>query len=278
MINLIKCELYRFFRSKQCLVLCILAGSFAIIVALLEFVLKTELAKLADIYGGEISMDFSAFGRMCSSLSAGALFGILLPILASIILSSDFRNGTVRTKIICGIPKSKIYLADYIASLIFMTILMFGYGILSLLFSLIFFQPIPAGVVVGEYVGNIFLNILFAVISYIFVASVLLMIVMVFRTQGLSIIMYIVLVYGLQFVSGILVTIIDTIKLYETNMDGLITFLNVLNWINPFYLMQTVGSASFRTELIICNIVVPLGFTVLNYFLGYLAFVKKDIK
>ncbi len=278
MINLIKCELIRFFKSKYFLVLAILAGSFALAVPLLELALKTAVTKVVELYGTPATIEFSAFSRMLGAMSPSALFGLLLPVLASVILAQDFRNGTVRTKIICGTPKSKIYLADYIAALIFITALMFGYGILSLLFSLMFFPPFPETVIVGTYVGNIFLNLLFAVISYIFVASVILLVVMVFRTQGLSILMYIVFTFALQFVGSMISTIIETIKIYETNMDDVITFLSVFNWINPFYLMQTIGYSAFDTPLIISNIVTPLVFAVGNYFLGYLAFVKKDIK
>ena len=61
-------------------------------------------------------------------------------------------------------------------------------------------------------------------------------------------------------------------------MESVITFINVINWINPFYLMTTLSTNYYSTGLIVANSITPLAWGALNFYLGYLAFVKRDIK
>jgi len=277
MINLIKAELYRFFKSKQFIISAVLAVTFAVIVVLLNYFLSIAITKVM----GEAVIDrktFSSLAIMINALNPGALFGYILAVFVAVLLAMEFTDGTIRTKIICGISKIKIYSANYLASLIYIITIMLGYGILSLLFGLILYSPIPQDVDALKYVGNYFMTLSFDLISYIFVSSTILLLVMLIRTQGLSSFLYIIAVIGFQFVGGILDQIIEIINAYETNMESVITFINVINWINPFYLMTTLSTNYYSTGLIVANSITPLAWGALNFYLGYLAFVKRDIK
>ncbi len=279
MTNLIKSDLYRYFKSKHFLVICIVAGVLAVLTPLLNFLLGLVVAKLDnEILIEEIRYSSSSLASMQNSFNPSSLFGFLLPIFVAIILASEFKDGTIRNKIICGYAKEKIHLSNMLSTFIFIATVMLGYGIVTFIVSVMFFNPVPAGVAVGGYIGNMFLSVLFDVLSYIFVASVVLLLVMLIRTQGLSAFIYIVLIFGFQLIGTVIASIINVIDTYETNMEGIITFLNVLNWINPFYLMGTIVIADYPTSLIVSNIITPIIWAGINCYLAYLLLKKKDIK
>lgn len=279
MINLIKCELYRFFKSKYFLILAIIGLAFSIIVPLLEFALKKAISNTAEIYGATAQFSFSAMDRMQGALNPSALFGFLIPIFILVLLTQDYRNGTIRIKITSGVSKLKIMASNYIVSFIFMLVLMLGYGLFSFLFSLIFFPVVPEEVtLVGKYVGYFFLTLLYDIIQYAFIVSLVILLVTLIRTPGLCAFVLVIATFGLQFVGTMLGYIVSYLETYETNMESLITFVSVFNWINPFYLAGTLTISEYSTALLVSNIVTPVAFFILNAGLGYLAFIKKDIK
>ena len=279
MANLLKSDLYRFFKSKQFIIISIIVLVFAVMVPLLNYVADAIIERLQGSgYIGDLRSTSSAFASMQSALNPGSLFGFLLPIFVGVVLASDFKDGTIRNKIITGVSKEKIHLSNYLASLIFIVACMIGYGLLAFLVSLIFYNVVPSNVEAGMFIGNLFLTLLFDIIYYCFIASVILLLVMLFRSVGLSSFMYILLLFAFQFVGGIIMAIISAIELYETNMDGLINFLNVLLWINPFYLMGVLTISDYSTALIVSNIITPIIWGTINFFLAYLLLKKKDIK
>ena len=280
MLNLIKSDLFRYFKSKQVIVISIIAVVFSIAVPSLNYLLQVAVSKLENqaVVISELRMTGSALESMISSLNPSSLFGFLLPIFVSIVLAADFKDGTIRNKIVTGISKEKIHLSSFIATVIFISAIMLGYGLVSFIFSFVFYNVVPSNVDMSLYIGNLFLSLLFSVLSYIFIASVILLLVNLFRTQGLSAFMYILFLFAFQFVGGIFEGIISVIKAYETNMDGIINFLTTLNYINPFYLMTTIQLRNYSTGLLVANSTIFIAFTVANYFLAYLLFVKKDIK
>ena len=142
MLNLIKAELYRFFKSKYCLILAIVGAALALFVPLLQFVLKASISSIADAYGVQPNISFSALSCMQSSLNPGSIYVFIVSIIIVLILLQDYRNGTIRNKIICGISRFKIYSTYYLVSSIFLLALVLGNGLLTFLFSLPFF---PAG-------------------------------------------------------------------------------------------------------------------------------------
>lgn len=280
MLNLIKSDLFRFFKSKQLIIIAIIAGVFSFTVPALNFILAITASKLATdtVIISELRASASALNRMNDSLNPSSLFGFLLPIFVSIILAADFKDGTIRNKIVTGISKAKIHASNYIATFVFITVVMLTYGIFTFLFGLIFFNAVPGNSDVGLYVGNTFLSILFDILAYIFVASMILFLVNVFRTQGISAFMYIVALFAFQFLAGIFLGITTVIEVYETNMDALLNFLYALNWINPFYLMTKISVSGYSTSIIVSCSITFIVWAVVNYFLSYLIFVKKDIK
>ncbi|MBR6071601.1 MAG: ABC transporter permease subunit [Acholeplasmatales bacterium] len=280
MRNLLKSDLYRFFKSKQFIIICVIAGVFALVVPTLNFILEKVVANLegAEQYVSELRASSGALNSMQSALNPGSLFGFLMPIFVSIVLASDFKDGTIRNKIIIGTSKYRVHVSSFLSTTIFIIIVMVGYGILSFIAGLIFFPVIPQSVDAASYIGNMFLTVLFDVLAYIFVASIILLLVNIFRTQGMSAFMYVVALFGFQFVGGIFSAIISAIKVYETNMDGLINFLSVFQWINPFQSMNTLAISDYSKSEIVSNIITPIAWSCINYYLAYLLLKKKDIK
>lgn len=280
MLNLLKSDLYRFFKSKQLIIISIIALVFAIMVPALNYILQGVVSKLTDeeVVISELRASSSALARMQDALNPGSLFGFLLPIFVSVILASDFKDGTIRNKIITGISRYRVNASSFLSTAIFIVTIMLGYGIITFLMSLIFFGVFPQNVDKANYIGNLFLTLLFDVFSYIFVASLILLLVNIFRTQGISAFMYIVALFSFQFVGGIFLAIINVIKAYETNMTELTNFLNLFQWINPFYMMNTLTVSDYKVSEIISNIVTPIAWSALNYYLAYLLMKKKDIK
>lgn len=286
MFNLFKSELYRFFKAKHTLILALVGVFLAIILPVLQFVLKTSISSLAEAYseayGETYSVDnlitFSALSTTQSALNPGSLFAFVVSIFVILILVQDYRNGTIRNKVICGISRFKIYSTYYLVSLIFILAMLFGYGLLTFLFSLIFFPVVPEGVVVSTFVGQFFLAVLFDLLNILFIISAALICVSLFRTVGLSLLVFIVAQLGLQVVGSFINSASTYLKLYETNVDGVVTLMNVMNWINPFYLLSTISITQYNTADLVFNIVTPIVWCIVNLGLGYLATVKKDIK
>ncbi len=286
MFNLFKSELYRFFKAKHTLILALVGVSLAIILPVLQFVLKASISSLAEAYseayGVPYSVDdlltFSALSTTQSALNPGSLFAFVVSIFVILILVQDYRNGTIRNKVICGISRFKIYSTYYLVSLIFFLAMVFGYGLLTFLFSLIFFPVVPEGVVVSTFVGQFFLAVLFDLLNILFIMSAALICVSLFRTVGVSLLVFIVAQLGLQVVGTFIHSASSNLKLFETNVDGVVTLMNVINWINPFYLLSTFSITQYNTTDLVFNIVTPMVWCIVNLGLGYLATVKKDIK
>ena len=278
MFNLIKAELYRFFKSKYCLILAIVGVALALFVPLLQFVLKASISSIADAYGVQPNILFSALSCMQSSLNPGSIYVFIVSIFIVLILLQDYINGTIRNKVICGISRFKIYSTYYLVSSIFLLVLVLGNGLLTFLFSLPFFPAVPEGVVVSTFVGHFFLALLFDLIGYLFLASAALISVSLFRTVGFALLVFIGAQLGLQLLGSSLARAVAYLEAYETNVEGIITFMNVLNWINPFYLSSVISIAHYEGADLAFNIVTPIVWCSVNLGLGYLATVKKDIK
>ena len=112
MIDLLKTDLKRAVKDKLFIVICIIAGAFAIITPLLYKVIFVVL-KFDEEAMQELEMlgmgIMNAKSIFFSSFSLGNNFGLILPIFVAIILCKDFSNGTIRNKIICGKSRTSIY-------------------------------------------------------------------------------------------------------------------------------------------------------------------------
>ena len=107
MLRLLKTDLLRVIKDKLFIVVCILCVGFALftptIYKLLELLLTEDEA---DILFGSL---FQAKDIFYASFSLTNNFGLILPILLSIIICKDFTYGTVRNKIICGHSRTNVF-------------------------------------------------------------------------------------------------------------------------------------------------------------------------
>ena len=102
MANLLKVDFKRVLKDQLFMVICIVAGAFALITPLLYVALfgslEGEMEQMLSMMG--ITIDAKTMFFQTFSLSNNS--GLAIPILLSVILTKDFSQGTVRNKIISG--------------------------------------------------------------------------------------------------------------------------------------------------------------------------------
>lgn len=106
MIKLLRSNLLRLIKLKRFYAaLAIQAG------VILFMTLNSYIASVNS--GSEIWADMVFPYTVCSTLSA-----VLLAILCSMFIGEDYQNGTIRNKLVMGLPRYKIYLANLITVMV----------------------------------------------------------------------------------------------------------------------------------------------------------------
>ena len=180
MLNLLKTDLKRVFKDKLFLILCIIAAAFAIFNPLV-YKLLFAMVDMVE----ELDMAIDAKTLCFTSFSPGNNLGLIMPIFAALVLCKDFSQGTIRNKIICGKTRTQIFLSMLITCAIVMCVVMFFHGILTLLFSRVFFEYQAAPFTWGS-LGYMLLSFGLEMLVYVFMAALLTLLIVWSKKRGLG--------------------------------------------------------------------------------------------
>lgn len=217
--------------------------------------------------GGNIP-SFAVDGKTIFSSSFGLAigFGFIMAVLLAIMVVNEFRNGTIRNKIIAGNKKSTVYLSLIISYVSIGLIFMMMYSLIRVL----------AGSLFLGYSADVTFNLN----EFIYIV----------KTIGLSCLVYVV-VFSLSVLCAALlqntgttiIAIIGIILLFNvtTNLYQLIsdwTWLETLCDFNPVNMLSSIANDSLSTSQLLIMIFGSIGFSAVAIGSGTLLFNRNDLK
>lgn len=266
MRDLLKIDLKRVCKDTLFLVLLILAGVFAFVGPILM------KAAFSFINIEEIAGNFVfAKSMFFDSFSVSSNMGIITPILLTVVICKDVSHGTIRNKIISGHSRTSIYLSRFITLCVYMVGIMLVHALLTLGFSLMFFnyQPKPFEWVDFWY---ILVSVGFNVLVYLLISALLAFLTVSMKTAGLSIVLYISALF-LFIIVGVVTNLSVSLSFEEPSK-----FLLFLDNANAFS-SSIIGAGSSYTTFELLSLTLPnLFFAGAFFSLGLLIFNKRDLK
>lgn len=270
MRNLFKTDLLRILKDKLFMVVCILGGVFALLSPLLYELIVVAL----DVGDAEIGMIASAKSLFFTAFSPSGNFGLILPILLSIVLCKDFSYGTVRNKIICGKTRFSIFLSMFLSGTVVICGVMLAHALLTLGISLIFFpyQVEPFTVSSVFYlIASLFLSLLI----YVFISAIVCFFSVLMKNVGLAIVMYV----AVNFLASIVGTILMVASMFiSPEKTALIKTLDILQKANVFTSTHIGTGVSYTASDVLCVLLPTLLGTAICLYFGSIIFKKKDLK
>ena len=275
MFDLLKTDLKRALKDKLFLVLCIIAGAFAIFTPLLYkglfTLLEIDAASMQELE--MLGLGINAKSMFFQSFSLGNNFGLILPIFVAIILCKDFGHGTIRNKIICGKSRGCIFLSLFLTAAILLCGFIFAHATLTLLISLLFFNYQATGFGAGDF-GYLMASIGFELLVYLLVTALLVFFIVQMKNVGLAIVMYFVVSFGMIIVGSITQTMGMFVEPTAVSYD----ILRFFNTANAFATTAIGNGTSYALKDVLSLLLPNAALATLLAFLGYAAFKKKDIK
>lgn len=262
MNRLLSADFYCLRKSKLSWVMLIIAAVMPIGTVLLYVGLRFLAEQTNDGSFNALSAMFTTRGILSSAFSLTNNIGIIFPIFAGIIIGSDMTNGTLRNKVIIGHSKAKIYFSHLIVCVIFGIVTILLSAIVTILFSLIFFQY---GVDFnGAEIKNLVYFFVTGLLAYVFVSSVVNAFALIFKTPAPTILISILVGMGFGLIAS-LIAMID----YSS-------FKYLVYLIPTFANTQFVGG--IEDVVFIEGSISLVVFSIAFIFLGLGLFTKKDIK
>ena len=277
MLNLLKNDLLRIIKDKTIIVIIAITVALAFARPLISALPGFIYNQLNPENKINVREQAAAFDLFLGSFSVSGAVGILTPIFLIILIAKDINFGTIRNKIILGYSRTKIYLSYLLTAFISMVVIMFGYAILTLLFSLAFFNPFANNIDVGQYIGYIFLMLFVYLILYAFIISFVLFTRISLKGNASTIAIYIVVILSLELL-GLTCFMISE---FFIDINGNVSFniFTFLSNINPiYYIGETSSLDKFYLSDLLWMIIPTLIYASLNIFFGLLIINKKDIK
>jgi ABC-type transport system involved in multi-copper enzyme maturation permease subunit len=274
MRDLLKADLKRALKDKLFLVLCILAGVFAISTPLLYKAIFSVLDMEELFEMGELLRNqFTAKGMFFTSFSPSNNFGMILPILVAIILCKDFSHGTIRNKIICGKSRTKIYFSLFCTCAILMICFILAQALVTLLISLTMFEYQADPFTANDF-GYLMASIAFEFVVYLFISALLTFFVVSMKNAGTAIVMY----FAVNFVLLIVGSITQTALLLSDSTSSSYEVLKFFNDANMFTSLLIGGGASYTGKEVLTILLPNIFLIAVFVFFGWYIFRKKDLK
>ena len=270
MRSLLKADFFSLFKSKITYVVLFICIGAPLLLVLLYYGLQQAASSLTD---GEVTSMFHARDLMFSSFSVSQNVGLIIPIFTGILVMGDIRNGTVRSKIIIGKSRTKIYFSALIVSVSFCV----GMALASFLSttgaSLIFFKY--GYTFDGAELWNYSKALIIGLLTFAYIATLATFIALSTKSIPLTIVFTLIVVVGLSLVCSLAFLVPE---------DS--------NYIYIFYLMPTYGTSQISSSLAVLSggselltnkifffcLGSLLGFSAINTALGVLIFNKADLK
>ena len=268
MFNLLKVDIKRALRDKLFLVCAIIGAALAVFSPVLYKVLFSGLG-MDELLGAFVSAKAQCF----TAFSPANNFGLIAPILVTIILCKDFSYGTIRNKIISGKSRLQIFLSMFLSSTVVMSILMVAHALITLLVSLIFFdyqsEPFKA-----SDIGYFMLSLLFEILVYVFISALISFFCVAMKNAGVSVVMYVAVNFFFSIVGSITMVAGMAVE-YDSTAYKVLEFLNNAN----LFTSTVIGTGtSYEASHILAVLCPTILGSALLLLLGIKIFNKKDLK
>lgn len=275
MKGLIKSDYSRVFKDKLFLIVCIIGVAFALIMPLLYLLIfaSTDDPMVQEIAGSITT----AKSQFFTAFAISDNFGLVVPILLAIILFKDISQGTVRNKIIGGKSRSSIYLSMYTVCFTIMFSVMLLHALLTLGFSLIFFDY-QQGAFTSDDILYLLQSLLFELLIFMFVAALVSWLIVTVKNVGLVIVVYAAITLVMSMISAFLMIAADVLSADPTKTD-VVRVLETVQKLNIFNYYSYIGSGtSYTLTDTLFFILTPIACTAGLLLSGLRKFNKKDLK
>lgn len=251
------------------MVVCIVAGAFAIFTPLLNIL----LLGLLEVDEEFIGMVINAKTLFFNAFLPGGDLGLIMPILIIVILCKDFSYGTVRNKIISGKTRTQIFFSMFFTATIFICAIMLAYAVLTLGVSLIFveYQATPFTI---DDLWYLLFSVLLEMITYVCISAIVCFLVVFAKNIGLSIVLFI----AVSFLFSIIGSIVQAVFIFADPSQTNYAFLEFLNNVNIFTSTLIGSDDAYTFKEFLYIIIPPIVGTGILTTLGALIFNKKDLK
>ena len=286
MKRLLYCDFKRVLKDKLFLVLCIVGAVFALTTPLmyaaifkgmgLDAMMGVEEGSTADLYA-MLGIAIDAKTMFFSSFSLGNNFGLVAPVLLSIVLCKDFSYGTIRNKIISGNSRITVFLSMFIVCFCVLFGVMFCGALISMLVGLCFF-PFSVSGFSGEILGYFFASLGLEAVLFLFLASLVTFLCTRAKNAGVAVVLYAAIVMVMTLVGSIL-TMGELVLTLDPAKEGLLKLVEFIEKINVFGYSTVIGvGESYDLETALFCAVTPFVGAAGLAALGAFAFKRKDIK
>lgn len=273
MLKLLKTDLKRVVKDKLFLISCIIATVFAFFSPLLYKAMFALLGVEDDMLA-MMGAAPTAKSMLFQAFLPGGDLGLILPILIIIALCKDFSFGTIRNKIIAGYNRATIYLSMLITSFVIMGGLMLAYALLSFGVSLVLFEYSTVAFSISE-LGYLLLSILFELIVYATLCSIMCFFCVFMKNAGISTVMYVATNFLATIIGSIVMVAFPFANPEKKFTYGLLEFLAKTN----IFTSTLIGSGVTYSLSDVLYIVLPCVVIIaLAIFLSITVFKKKDLK
>ncbi len=279
MNSLVKTDFARVFKDKLFLIMCILGVVFALITPCLYLVMFSGMG-LSDADMAEMQMlgiSISAKSQFFDSFSFGNNFGLVVPVLLSIVLCKDFSHGTVRNKIISGKTRTEIFMSMYTVCAAVLFGVVFCHALITLGFASLFF-PFQDGDATSSDFGYFVISIALELLLYLAVSAIVCLLCASMKNAGVVVVMYVAIMLVMTLVASLLQVGGMVLSLEEGN-ETAIKVMEFFNNINIFNFATVIGKGTeYETKQLLYLVLTPTTITALCLLLGLVKFNKKDLK
>lgn len=276
MFDLIKTDFYRIFKSKTFYVILAICIGLPLFTVLMTFGVNKGLNALIGIEGE----DFNAInGKLLISGIYGlsSNVGLILPIFLVIFVNTDVSNGLLRNKLLVG----KSRLSIYFSHLIVITILSVAFITLSsLIISPLTFWLVPySSELNGDEIRSIIFYYILGTLSFVFIASLVVMLTLNFNHVVFPIIIIVLFGIGIMLLTQIIALIPFEMLDQNKNIPSfLIPVIKELPYFIPIYTGNSFAFGQIKVLDFIFGIISLVIFTALADIGGAISFKNKEIK
>ena len=231
---------------------------------------------VTDIYA-MMGISIDAKTMFFNGFSLGNNFGLIAPVLLSIVLCKDFSYGTIRNKIISGHSRVSIFLSTYVVCFVTLFCIMFIGAALSLVVGLCFF-PFAASEGSASLVGYCFGSLGLEVLLFLCISALITFLCTKAKNSGLAVVLYVAVVLVMTLVGSIL-QIGEVALVLDPEKEIWLKLVQFIEKINVFGYGTIIGvGESYDLKTALCCAITPILGTAGLLALGIFSFKRKDIK
>lgn len=274
MRNLLKADFRRIRKDKMLMIMLIIAGAFAVFTPGMYALIQHFTGDLFEVLFPNNAYSKAHF---FAAFTIGNDVGLVVPILLAIVLCKDFSYGTIRNKIISGKSRAQIFLSLFITCTAVMVAVMTIHALLTLGFSLIFFDYQATAFTISDF-WYLLESLVFILLTIVFYSALLSWLCASTKNVGIVIVLFVAISLALMLIGTITGAAYSIMAATNANPrnTAIMHFVTRINLANA---SSYIGSGSAYNLEDVLYLTLPAlvggaGFVGL----GLLKFRKKDLK